>query len=416
MQEKTIGSFISALRKAKGMTQQELADRLAVSNKAVSRWERDECYPDIALIPVIAEIFDITADELLRGERQPLLQQPAKPPAKQIKRLTEAAVTAFSVQGMGAVAIAAVGLIVAILFNFAFHWAVVGFCLSLVFYLGATVMLLICGRLAFSALQGEEEAVSTARRQVFGKVYGYLAAVAVLLCVTLPLAVFAMEAYVGLLLETWLFYGGIFGVLLAALAWLLASPVRCLAAGSGLIILCDTEEAIRRQKKKTALSYTGLLALLVTVTVFAQVIFNGLCPSSTFARGQEIVGFEAFKMRMEKQTYFEEDLDSDYESTDTDLNITISEDGDVWFDRQTVYRADGKTPLGSFLWRNESVTEWSVDWVDDKPLFTVYTHVDLMKGNNIRTAINWAWGLLYMGDGVTVYLLYRKKRKAENIA
>ena len=69
MEKKTLGSFLTALRKANGMTQKELADRLNVSDKAVSRWERDENYPDLALIPVIADIFGVTSDELLRGER-----------------------------------------------------------------------------------------------------------------------------------------------------------------------------------------------------------------------------------------------------------------------------------------------------------------------------------------------------------
>ncbi len=69
MANNTIGQFISVLRKANGMTQQQLADRLNVSNKAVSRWERDETAPDITLIPAIAEIFGVTCDELLKGER-----------------------------------------------------------------------------------------------------------------------------------------------------------------------------------------------------------------------------------------------------------------------------------------------------------------------------------------------------------
>ena len=70
MEKKTLGSFLTALRKANGMTQKELADRLNVSDKAVSRWERDENYPDLVLIPVIADIFGVTSDELLRGERK----------------------------------------------------------------------------------------------------------------------------------------------------------------------------------------------------------------------------------------------------------------------------------------------------------------------------------------------------------
>ena len=71
MPNKSIGQFIAALRKANGLTQKELAEKLNVSDKAISRWERDECAPDISLIPVIAEIFSVTCDELLCGERKP---------------------------------------------------------------------------------------------------------------------------------------------------------------------------------------------------------------------------------------------------------------------------------------------------------------------------------------------------------
>ena len=69
MAENTIGQFIAALRKANGLTQQDVADRLNVSNKAVSRWERDECAPDLSVIPALAEMFGVTCDELLKGKR-----------------------------------------------------------------------------------------------------------------------------------------------------------------------------------------------------------------------------------------------------------------------------------------------------------------------------------------------------------
>ena len=69
MEKKSMGSFLTVLRKASGMTQKQLAERLNVSDKAVSRWERDECAPDLSLIPVLAEIYGVTSDEILRGQR-----------------------------------------------------------------------------------------------------------------------------------------------------------------------------------------------------------------------------------------------------------------------------------------------------------------------------------------------------------
>jgi len=65
----TLGAFIAALRKEKGLTQRELSEMLSVSDKTVSHWERDETSPDISLLPVIADIFGITVDELLCGEK-----------------------------------------------------------------------------------------------------------------------------------------------------------------------------------------------------------------------------------------------------------------------------------------------------------------------------------------------------------
>ncbi len=70
MEKKTMGSFMAALRKANGLTQQQVADILNVSNKTVSKWERDDGCPEITMLPAIAEIYSVTVDELLRGERK----------------------------------------------------------------------------------------------------------------------------------------------------------------------------------------------------------------------------------------------------------------------------------------------------------------------------------------------------------
>ena len=61
----TIGMQIANYRKKLGMTQEELARQLDVTNQAVSKWESEQCCPDIMLLPKLADIFEISIDEFL---------------------------------------------------------------------------------------------------------------------------------------------------------------------------------------------------------------------------------------------------------------------------------------------------------------------------------------------------------------
>ena len=69
MEKKTIGSFIAALRKANGLTQKELAEKLNYSDKSVSEWERGEGLPDLYIIKCIADLFGVTVDDMI-GEKK----------------------------------------------------------------------------------------------------------------------------------------------------------------------------------------------------------------------------------------------------------------------------------------------------------------------------------------------------------
>lgn len=113
MEKKSIGSFIAVLRKAKGMTQQDLATMLSVSNKTVSKWECDEVYPDIMLVPVIAEILEVSCDELLTGGRilHEKDEKAEKKIANQTKYLVGKALTKFKITSAISIMLAVVAVI-----------------------------------------------------------------------------------------------------------------------------------------------------------------------------------------------------------------------------------------------------------------------------------------------------------------
>lgn len=69
MNTQNVGKFISALRKEKGMTQKDLAQKLNVTDKAVSKWETGRSAPDISLLEKLSQILDVNVVEILQGER-----------------------------------------------------------------------------------------------------------------------------------------------------------------------------------------------------------------------------------------------------------------------------------------------------------------------------------------------------------
>lgn len=79
MAKRPIGEFLATLRKANGFTQQQVADELGISNKTLSAWEQGHAYPDILSLPALAELYGVTADEILQGERSATAATENKP-------------------------------------------------------------------------------------------------------------------------------------------------------------------------------------------------------------------------------------------------------------------------------------------------------------------------------------------------
>ena len=85
-----MGTMIAELRKQQGMTQMELAGKMGVTDKAVSKWERDLSCPDINSLPDLAEILGVSVDELMQVKRE------ADTPKKSSAEIVETALKAVT--------------------------------------------------------------------------------------------------------------------------------------------------------------------------------------------------------------------------------------------------------------------------------------------------------------------------------
>ena len=74
------GQNVQRLRRAAGLSQEELAERLGVTRQAVSKWERDSAYPEMEKLARMSQLFGVTVEALLNGDPAPAEARPAPPP------------------------------------------------------------------------------------------------------------------------------------------------------------------------------------------------------------------------------------------------------------------------------------------------------------------------------------------------
>ncbi len=294
MEKRTIGAFLAVLRKASGMTQRQLAEKLNVSDKAISRWERDEALPDLTMIPVLAEIFGVTADELLRGQRStgegPGPQREEKT-QKQLQYLLDKTRTDYKIRILICGMIACVGVLAAAILNLAFLRGIAGFWVGCIFFLGAAVLQTIFGiqfdsRLHSQAFAGE---ALEACKAAMGKYtyWGYTLIVA-LFTFTLPLAGIE-DAYMGLTFRSWL-QGAV--------------PVLLIPAAAGAIwfvIGVRSGRISMSAERKLLLGTVAFLmvGMLVTAALQTELAFNLNTDLRWTGEGTLYTNAEEFKARME---------------------------------------------------------------------------------------------------------------------
>lgn len=309
MEHNSLGSFIAALRKASGMTQKDLADRLHVSDKTVSRWERDDGAPDLSVIPVLAEIFGVTCDELLRGRRNAPAQQvqgelteekPSPKATKERQRLMKTALTWYSTFTYIAMGIAVLGLIVALICNLVFYRGTLGFLLGIVFLAASVICQAIAITRALADLDEDlltpEECI-TYRERVFRLASLSFGCTAALLGFTAPMLL------AGSLHGLAVFHVFLYGFLGALVSSVLFRLIRGLAVVPKLVrrgFLIQTEEdraKISRNRKLIARCSIVLAVMWVITGVCLEAVVNN---PYRFAKMITFTDYDSFVAFMEE--------------------------------------------------------------------------------------------------------------------
>ncbi len=309
MEKKTIGAFIAALRKANGMTQKDLAERLNVSDKTISRWERDDGAPDLSAIPAIAEIFGVTCDELLRGQRRSPAQREEEPSEesaspkgeKQRQRLLKTALSQYKSRTYIAMGISVVGIIAALIGNLAFLRALLGFLLGAVFYAASIVCQAVFLNSAFLSVEDAGLApgeLSGFKRSVIGLAQKSIGLSVGFIGFTSPLVL--VDAYMGLGADSLLLFGipgaAIFlGIYAITCFFLNASLLK-----KGVYTLEGKEYEIYQHNHKLKKSYGSCLAAALIATVLIHALgVEGLWAPETIVKGITFEDYDSFTTYME---------------------------------------------------------------------------------------------------------------------
>ena len=427
MEQKSIGKMIASLRRSNGMTQKEFGEKLFVSDKTVSRWERDECTPDLYLIPVIADIFGVTTDELLRGERIPAppVSQfstektlPINYGEKQIKRLLKLRLTKYKNQNWISIGVAVLGVFAALLCNFVFHWGLLGAWIGLGLVMAAAVCEICFTNNVFYRNNDED---ADAAQEVFKEFNRSVVAVCkrttqvILLTVALLLPLlFLLHNHVGLQWTSWLLTAAICLAIIFLTGFTVYRIwIEKLLCKYDLLQISDEDKQIRRNRKKV-LKITGFpcggvfIALLIV-----YFICMGCLTDYNFATPKKFDNYEDFKAYMAQDVIYGE-------WTDENGNAQIDTNEEVLFPDETesekenenknektyfLFNKNGEE-VCQYVWRNQAVRYVHSAPTENGLPVKVYTKAEIGKANQRRETISFCLESALVVDCIVFIVLY----------
>ena len=432
MEKKTIGGFIAALRKANGMTQKDLAERLNVSDKTVSRWERDDGAPDLAAIPAIAEIFGVTCDELLRGERKSPTERAevteeieTTPKAeKQRQRLLKSTLSQYKNRTYIAMGVSVVGMIVALICNLAFLKAVLGFFLGAIFFAASIVCQAVFVNKAFFSVEDaglDTGVLSDFKRKVVDYAKKSIGLTVAFIGFTFPLIL--VDAYVGLGSDSLLIWGSmgaaVFLLIYAVVLYFLNASL----LKKGVYSLSEKEAAVYRRNHKLKRTCTIVLVVLLAVTFVGHQFATSIWGPYSIMKGTTFEDYDSFIEYMEQDIpavpRYEANLNGSVAvpiPPEEQIGPTTYYDqyGNEISEEEALTRrledSNGNV-VCEYIDRNESVVSLRYTPKDGTILpITVCTEDDLQEARQTAAVRHVIFGAAYCIEFLAVVLIYFKKR------
>lgn len=396
MEKKTIGQFIATLRKANGMTQKQLAEKLSVTDKAVSRWERDESYPDLTLIPVIAEIFNVSSDEILRGEKKNVesietTPRQAEKTERQIENILSRIDLNFGINTIISIAIAIIGLIVTMIVSIGLDEKDIGFYVGCAFYVFAVVCEVIFAMRAWHSISNEEyesDSIWIIKRRIVKKAELAISITITLFFYCLPLVVGRWYEDEGVNFGDWFGYAIVFVPVCIVICIFVVSIVNVRFAK----VVATGSDEITNIKKRNHMRIKYMAIAVVAVGLcLAGMLWTNYLPVTIFTKGDTFYSIEDFIEYME---------------------TPYSDNGE----RLIIYHSDEYESIcgKGYEVNNEYVYEIEpIEYNEDGSFYsiTTYTHGQIMDGYSVCDVITSIWTFLALGSSIVLGVIYKRRVK-----
>ncbi|MCD8056467.1 MAG: helix-turn-helix domain-containing protein [Clostridiales bacterium] len=327
MQEERVnvmGDFLAAMRKSKGYTQQEVANRLLISNKTVSSWERGASCPDISMLPAIAELYGVTCDEIIAGERKRDDEAGEGAESRRYRKNLEYMLARergrFVTSAEVSAALLALALISEIFCTYVLYRGRAGYFAALVFIIAAVTVNAVSSSRTNLSLAGEdinEEGISGLCRELYVKNFIIRSAAAVEAALLIPY-LFVEDNYAPPLLRTFM-YGLPFALLVVILMAL------ALTYGKGhRSFYSENERSYNKYilPRKACTLAASVLVLLLTAFIITAAFVNKNAVTTTYGSYQTFLTTGEFVDFMEECALFDK---FGYERAEHDTEYDFAE-------------------------------------------------------------------------------------------